>query len=214
MGTYKGSPLNPWSGKVGAVQFSNWMGILVVKSMPQSYNDAKTAAQIVIRARAAAISRLLSGFLSAIRLGFKGVGVNMSAYNAGQKANSAIVMNGTQIAAASFPGISISDGNAQALGVATGELGVTSTEVEVTCPNNADNIDGFGTDIIHLAVVKEDGTKPSSFLAIGTRATLAGGVNVDIGAAYEGAVCHGYLFAQRADGSAQSDTRYFTFEMA
>ena len=214
MGTYKGSPLNPWSGKVGAVQFSNWMGILVVKSMPQSYNDAKTAAQIVIRARAAAISKLLSGFLSAIRLGFKGVGLNMSAYNAGQRANSGVAMSGAAIDPAAFPSISISNGNAQALGTATGELGNEPTLLDIECPNNADNIDGFGTDIIHLAVVKEDGTKPSSFLAIGTRASLAAGVTVDVGAAYVDSICHGYLFAQRADGSAQSDTRYFTFDLA
>ncbi len=70
MGTYKQGILGSFIGKVGTVVGSTWRGIAVMRSLASKVANPRTAAQVAVRDRLAAVSRTLRPFLETIRRGF------------------------------------------------------------------------------------------------------------------------------------------------
>ncbi len=70
MGTYKQGILGSFIGKVGTVVGSTWRGIAVMRSLASKVANPRTAAQVAVRNRLAAVSKTLRPFLETIRRGF------------------------------------------------------------------------------------------------------------------------------------------------
>lgn len=70
MGTYKQGILGSFIGKVGTVVGSTWRGLAVMRSLASKVANPRTAAQVAVRNRLAAVSKTLRPFLETIRRGF------------------------------------------------------------------------------------------------------------------------------------------------
>lgn len=81
MGTIKKGILGGFSGKVGTVIGSYWKGQSVMRSLPQSYNDAASPGQLTQRMRFSLSVKFLRPLLGVIREGYKSQSVRMSEWD-------------------------------------------------------------------------------------------------------------------------------------
>lgn len=88
MGVIKQGILGGFSNKVGTVIGSSWKGIAVMRSMPQSVANPKTASQVANRSKFGQITKLGVQILSSvIQPNFNGQAKRMSGYNLWCKIN-------------------------------------------------------------------------------------------------------------------------------
>lgn len=75
------------SGKVGNVIGGSWKGIDYVRSLPTGGNSTNTQAQIIQRFKFSLLMHFLQSFTEFLRIGFKGLAVRQTAFNAAMSYN-------------------------------------------------------------------------------------------------------------------------------
>lgn len=81
MGTIKKGILGGFSGKVGTVVGGSWNSISYMRSLADSYSDAKTERQVCQRGRFAAVVAFVKNIAPYLRVGFRNCEVGQSPYS-------------------------------------------------------------------------------------------------------------------------------------
>jgi hypothetical protein len=201
MGKLSGGILGPVKGKVGAVVGSVSGGQNIVKAMPASYSDKKSAAQLEQR----------SSFKNTLDL-YKLVSPSVkntnaerpskhSAYNVFMKNNVGKSIIGDAV-------------NLAALKISVGSLQEADTEmissagansVDITWPNNANETTAFATDTVVVTLIREDNLDVVNRVSNVTRAD--GAINVAIPENWDGQDVYGYVTFKTADANKCSATK-------
>lgn len=112
MARYRNSPWGTIIGKTSTGQVgSTWKGIHYMKSLPTSYNDAKTLTQEKTRRRFNILNELSKLFRHVTKIGFKRAAVKMTEHNYFTKVNrGSVIVDDTLDATIEYQGILISEG--------------------------------------------------------------------------------------------------------
>lgn len=112
MARYINSPWGTIIGKTSTGQVgSTWKGIAYMKSLPMSYNDAKTLIQEKTRRRFNILNELSKLFRHVTKIGFKRAAVKMTEHNYFTKVNNgSVIVDNTLDATIEYQGILVSEG--------------------------------------------------------------------------------------------------------
>jgi hypothetical protein len=106
MGTIKQGILGGVSGKIGNVVGGSWKGINYLRVLPASVKNANTQQQVSQRSKFSTVIKFLQPITKFIRVGYKGLAVRQSAFNAAMSYNYHNALTGE------YPAISIDYANA------------------------------------------------------------------------------------------------------
>lgn len=207
MGVIKRGILGGFSGKVGSVVGSSWKGIAVIKSLPLSVANPRTAGQVSQRTKFSACVVAAQALLaSIIKPNWDRFAQGMSGYNAFVSVNTEAFDSSGVLIPASFQaarGSLTSASFSTLLATAAGNQfecefndnsgdgsALATDEVEAVIFNQSTNEFGYGTS----TSVRSDGT-----------AIMESNIEIN-----NGNVVHCYFFMRRADGSMVSNSSYLT----
>lgn len=170
MATIKQGILGGFSGKVAGVVGTSWKGIAVMKSLPLSVANPKTAAQVGNRSSFKAASQFLSFILVAIvKPLWDRFAIRESGFNASLRANKeGFDSNGDIV----LENIVISEGTLTPLqNVGFGDAETGSPQVEIDWSPLIPSGSGALTDKIYAMAVNKNTGEVVTSSAIATRAT-------------------------------------------
>jgi hypothetical protein len=205
MGVIKQGILGGFSGKVAGVVGSSWKGIAVIKALPLSVANPKTAAQIAQRGR---FSNVVSFGVLILATVLKPLwdrfAQQMSGFNDFIKTNIDLFDAETPDPVADLV---ISKGKMAATTITNSSFNDTPNEVEVTWANDSGEGLKLATDLATLVVVNATSGEVKGFATANVRSdTAASGLLMEL--ITPGDVIHTYLAFKRADGTVVSNTAY------
>jgi hypothetical protein len=205
MGVIKQGILGGFSGKVAGVVGSSWKGIAVIKALPLSVANPKTAAQIAQRGR---FSNVVSFGVLILATVLKPLwdrfAQQMSGFNDFIKTNIDLFDAETPDPVADLV---ISKGKMAATTITNSSFNDTPNEVEVTWANDSGEGLKLATDLATLVVVNATSGEVKGFATANVRSdAAASGLLMEL--ITPGDVIHTYLAFKRADGTVVSNTAY------
>lgn len=191
--------------KVGNVVGTSWKGIAVLKSMPISVANPRTAAQVTQRSRFANTVAFATAILAeVVKPLWDRFAQRQSGYNAFVQANIPYFSD----AGLDIPsGLVISKGKMTATPIATVTADSGTGQLTVTWNNDAG--EGFkqGTDTLFIVIAGPKGKDPQGFDTGTTRSSQTASVVASLNAGVTYSV---WIAFRRADGTIVSDTSYAT----
>jgi len=168
MAIIKRGILGGFSNKIGNIVGSSWKGIAVMKSLPLSVANPRTAAQVNQRNKFAAVVAIASTMLSEIvKPLWDRFAVQQSGYNAFIQANiSAFNDNGDLTNQNDF---FISQGKLENIVLTSVIADVSNSEVIVTFPNNAGQGFALASDDGYYAIINKTQNELIAFAQYGSR---------------------------------------------
>jgi hypothetical protein len=191
MGNINQGILGPVSGKVGPVVGGVWKGIAYLRSLPASYTDAQSDAQLAVRQKFSVLGKFLQPMSEFLQLGFKAAAIGMTGINAAFKYNYANAFTGT------YPNIAIDYPNARiAQGTLPGVLNqVASSTVAGTVKfdweDNSGEIGAAATDKTLLVVYNPTQNQAVTVNQLAERAD--GTQTVTVPDSFSGDLCECYM---------------------
>lgn len=190
--------------KIGNVVFSTWKGINVLKEKPASVANPRTDGQVAQRSVMSQLVGMARQILSAIRVSFREMAVQMSQYNAFVKFNAdeAFTISG---ATATFvpANLKVAKGTlGDVSGLVSGTLTSRAKDLEWT--DNSGESGANASDILHAVVVNSTGTQIVHIIPGATRVDESVTVNIPGSWSLTGARIMAYFV--KADGSQSSDS--------
>lgn len=214
MGILKQGILGGFSGKVANVVGTSWKGIAVIKAMPLSVANPKTAGQVAQRTKFANVSLFAVVLLSVvIKPLWDRFSIQMSGFNAFVKTNIDLFASNLPSPAANLV---ISKGKMAKTDIFT--VAGTGASKTVTFAWADDSGSGFklATDIPFVVVVNEGNDEIAMNEGVSAAVDRSDeGITVDFDSVVgDGATVNGYLAFRRADGTIVSNTDYKSFQTA
>ena len=202
MGVIKRGILGGFSNKVANVVGSSWKGIAVIKSLPLSVANPRTAQQQTQRGKFASIVHLAGQALAGVvKPLWDRFSHQMSGYNAFIRANISVMSETGILTPAQFV---ISQGTLKTVPFISAVMNSGRDEIFVTWNSSIDGGNGSNTDDVYVCVI--DVTN-NNVLYAGTEETRSeGGAEFAITPAPSGANVWVYLAARAADGRIVSNT--------
>ena len=163
MANIKKGILGGVSGKIGNVVGGNWKGIDYLRTLPSSYNDAKSTTQVSNRTKMAVCMRFIKQFKVFLRIGFKAMAVKKTAFNAAFAYNYHRVIQGDYPNfTIDYPAVTLS------LGSLTGVFSVslestTAKTVNSTWDNNSNEGSAKADDLVMIVFYQEELNEVSIF---------------------------------------------------
>lgn len=202
MGVLKRGILGGFSNKVANVVGSSWKGIAVIKSLPLSVANPRTALQQTQRGKFSAIVHLAGQALAGVvKPLWDRFAHQMSGYNAFIRANIGVMSDTGILTPAQFV---ISSGTLKTVPITSATLGGSRDEVLVEWNSSIDGGNGSATDEVYMLVV--DVTNNNVLYAGTEEPRSTGGAEFAITPAPVGASLWIYLAARAADGRIVSNT--------
>lgn len=210
MGKIKQGLLGGFSGKVGPVVGSSWKGIAVIKSMPLSVANPRTASQVNNRVGFAFVVALSKTILVAVlKPLLDRFAVKMSGYNLFMQRNRDYW---DETGIINYADINISEGNVTAFENLALDNDSANDGYLLTWDNNTGVGDALATDEAYGFVVNVTQDDVVPFVLNTARSTgtmiVAENENIEVGD-----VVHVYVAFRRADGTKASNTSYVTDTM-
>lgn len=207
MGVIKRGVLGGFSGKVANVVGSSWKGIAVMKSLPLSVANPKTAAQVAQRgafSQCSAVASLL--LVTYVKPLWDRFAQQMSGYNAFVQAN---IDKFDTTGLINFVGFSIGEGSLTGVTATIPASASGSPNANLSWTINSGDGTALATDEAYLTAYNETNGEWAQFVLMPTRGDgLAQAVfPSDLTAAD---IVHYYLAFRRADGTLVSNTAYNT----
>jgi len=205
MGVIKQGILGGFSGKVAGVVGSSWKGIAVIKALPLSVANPKTAAQIAQRGR---FSNVVSFGVLILATVLKPLwdrfAQQMSGFNDFIKTN-------IDLFDAEYPDpvadLVISKGKMAATAITNSSFNDTANKFAVTWDNDSGEGLKLATDVLTVVCVDVTNGTVKGFATAETRDAETSGL-LDMGLLGIGDTVHTYLAFKRADGTVVSNTSY------
>ncbi len=204
MGKIKQGILGGFSGKVANVVGSSWKGIAVMKSLPLSVANPKTAAQILQRRRFTILVHIAADILtSVVKPLWDRFAQKMSGFNDFVSSNFQAFNNG--LYSLDYSKIKISIGKMLAPASLTATW-LTPLSVKIDWTSNPADSYALDTDIPYIVVIDTDTNKAVS-LPVGQVIRHTGTITVDTELTLDSTHDHAvYLAFKREDGSIVSDS--------
>jgi len=201
MGKLTGGILGPVKGKVGAVVGSVSGGQNVVKAMPASYSDKKSASQLAQRSSFKNTLDLYKLVSPSVKSTNAERSSKHSAYNVFMKNNvgKAIVEDVVDFAALKISSGSLQEAETEMISNAG------ANSVDITWPNNANETTAFATDTAIVTLIRGDNLDVVNRVSNVTRAD--GAINVPFPENWDGQDIYGYVTFKTADGNKCSATK-------
>lgn len=203
MGTIKQGILGGFSGKVAGVVGSSWKGIAVMKALPLSVANPKTAGQVAQRTKFAAAVALGSSWLAAnVKPLWDRFAQQASGYNDFVSANIQAFNNSGNV---NLSNIIASRGSlvSAVISQAEGSDGTTALEVAWTDLSGQGN--ALATDEVFFSVFNDTNDETKAFNTGFIRSDLTGTVQMDLNFT-AGDDFGFYLSFRRPDGTIVSDS--------
>lgn len=212
MATIKQGILGAFSGKVAGVVGSSWKGIPVMKSLPPSVANPKTAKQVEQRSRMKACTAFSQSILAAVIKPLNDrFASRMSGFNAFTSRNIANFEGGI-LSKPEDVKISPMGNSAQLIDAIAAEAKATKKEAAVTIQTTS--IAGTGkalaTDKPYVVVYNADTKKTFGFVFLQTRAENLLSINLPDDEFSPGDVIDVWMAFLRADGTVVFETAYGT----
>ena len=206
MATIKQGILGAFSGKVGSVVGSSWKGIPIMKSLPPSVSNPKTAGQVEQRSKmtncVAAAKEILAEVIKPLNDRFVS---RMSGYNAFVSRNISL-FDSDGLAIPADLKISQSRNKAQLIDALAAGQGLKALRIDWT--SDAGTGFALGSDKPFVVVYNRNTNKWYGFAASSTRDADKADVEFPDGALTEDDVLDVYLAFLRDDGTVVFDTGY------
>jgi hypothetical protein len=205
MGIIKQGILGGFSGKVAGVVGSSWKGIAVMKSLPLSVANPRTAGQVAQRGRFGNTVAFAGAILSTvIKPLWDRFASKMSGYNA-------FIAKNIELFDTENPtppdALVISEGKMSKTDISGAEITGVVPDINVYWFNDSGVGFKLATDKVFVVIVNETKSEINGFETDATRAD--GTVNVICKSAFEaGNVVHAYLAFSREDGTIVSNSSY------
>lgn len=190
--------------KVGNVVGTSWKGIAVLKSMPISVANPRTAAQVTQRQRFANIVRFSKAILAeVIKPLWDRFAQKQSGYNAFVQTN---IVNFNSFGIETPTDLVISKGRMSSTAIDTAALNSTASTATITWTNDSGQDFKQNTDTAYVVICESDGAKVAGFDT---------GIKRDeetLTVSYEsrpGTQYFVYLAFKRMDGTIVSNTSFF-----
>jgi hypothetical protein len=204
MGVIKRGILGGFSGKVANVVGSSWKGIAVIKSLPLSVSNPKTAGQVAQRGKfsqAVALSKQI--LTEIIKPLWDRFAQGKSGYNAFLQTNiDAFNADGLATPA----DLVISEGVIESTAIGTGTYDFVSGEVTLPIVGVPGEGNRLATDEAYVVVVDTSTEKAYGFSAVEAMGTGANDIVVTVDTGLAATNLFAYLAFRRADGTQVSNT--------
>lgn len=206
MGKIKQGILGGFSGKVANVVGSSWKGIAVMKSLPLSVANPKTAAQLLQRARFSILVKIAANILtSTVKPLWDRFAQKMSGFNAFVSKNfDAFSVDSSSLDLTLF---SISEG--KMLKAAAFDINwATATSITATWTDDASDPYALATDIPHIVIIDSlslDAIAVPMGEVVRSNYTITKDIGLSIDSSHS---CMAFIAFARADGTIVSDTQY------
>lgn len=204
MGTIKQGILGGFSGKVANIVGSSWKGIAVIKSLPLSVANPRTASQMEQRNKltgVVAVARLL--LASLISPYWNPFAQRMSGYNAFVKEN---IDNFTADVLTNFSNFFTTRGSLLGLNSFSGAASAGGNSVTLSWTDNSGTADALGTDEVIAVVFNE--TQGYWIVEAGSATRADGTIVVTDSKVMASDTLHCYLSFSRPNVSKVSDSTY------
>lgn len=206
MAVIKQGILGGIQNKIGNIVGSSWKGIAVIKSLPVSVANPRTAPQVQQRTRFTNAVNFATAILSeVIKPLWDRFAQRQSGYNAFISRN---IFNFGNSGLTNPTGLVISTGKMEATPINTVSGDSGPGDVVLTWTNDAGQGFKQATDTAFVVICKPDGTDVTGHNTLVQRSALSVMVtrNLEDGQQY-----YAYLAFRRADGTIVSDTSFKTF---
>lgn len=203
MGVIKRGILGGFAGKVANVVGTSWKGIAVMKSLPLSVANPKTAAQVAQRSAFSACTKMGSALLATIiKPLWDRFAQQASGYNDFVSANVGFF---SALGVPSLPDLIMSRGSLFGCTIVSAEAGEAGTELELVYSDDSGTGNALATDELYVTVVNNTTGESKGFSNVGTRQDTA--VEVDTDNVWTaGDEAHVYMSFRRPDGTIVSDS--------
>ncbi len=176
MGVIKRGILGGFSGKVGNVVGSSWKGIAVMKSMPLSVANPRTAGQVAQRTAFATTALFASAILATIvKPMWDRFASQMSGYNSFIQTN---IDELSEVVGEKFNDFVMSTGKMAATATISADAGAGSASVSIEWDDDGGEGLKLDDDKAYIVVQKNDGALVEGFSAVVERADVAASVTV------------------------------------
>ncbi|MBP5516218.1 MAG: hypothetical protein J6X86_04620 [Bacteroidales bacterium] len=205
MAKFRQGILGGFSGKVGPIVGYTWKGKNCMRTLPLSFNDAKTTVQLQNRRKFTLLTKFLSSSYEAVAIGFKDQAVGMTEINAAVKSNFDDCVTGT------WPSYTL---NYSKLMVSKGSLAnpYSPSVTAQGCDLNFSWTDNSGignakdTDLVMIVVYND--TKNEAAIDTASAPRSARQASFSLPSSWTGDTVEVYLATHRADGSESSNSLY------
>lgn len=204
MGKIKQGILGGFSGKVANVVGSSWKGIAVMKSLPLSVANPKTAAQLLQRSRFSLLVKIAADILtSTVKPLWDRFAQKMSGFNDFVSTNFDAYFG--KLPEPNFGALVISKGKMLAPNVVTGAW-TTPTSINVEWESDPSDPYAMASDIPYIVLIDKTDYKAVS-VPVGVATRVTGEVTVDLGLTVDSShLQQVYVAFKRADGTVVSDS--------
>jgi len=206
MGTINQGLTGGFSGKVGTVVGANWKGINCMRSLASNHHDAKSLGQLGQRAKMDAVIHLLKPLKAFVRIGFKSLAINKSAFNAATSYNMTHAITGI------YPDFSVDYSKVMiSLGKLTGALNPVimasvGSQIEFSWENNSSAIDAMANDLAVLVVYNIEKEQVVTLLGGNTR--IDKNLTITLPESFAGDEVQCYIAFQNANQRVISDSLF------
>lgn len=207
MGTIRNGANGGFSGKAGSVIGSSWNNISYIKGLPKLSNKPASEAQLIQRARFAAVMGYLGPIKDVLMLGYKGqtsnraTGFNMGVQHALNNAVAGVYPYFTVDKSM----VQISKGTLQAPADVT-LVSTTPEDLVLSWMPQVNDLTSFVDDRVYLLVYNAEQNLFMIYTAFATRSE--GTSTITLPASFSGQEIHVYMFYQSRDGGRQSNSVY------
>jgi len=203
--------LGGFSGKIAGVVGTSWKGIAVIKALPLSVANPKTAGQVAQRSKFSNASKYGSSILSEIiKPLWDRFAQQASGYNDWVRTNISLFSLASPSPAASLV---ISSGKMSSTAVLSAEGGIASTDIDVSWTNDSGSGLKLSSDTVYILIYNE--TQETFGFEEGTVTRDEEVATVSLTAVIEaGDVAHCYLAFRREDGTIVSNTGYLIVSLS
>ena len=203
MGTIKQGILGGFAGKVGGVVGSSWKGIAVMKALPLSVANPKTAGQVAQRTAFSAVTKMGSILLATnVKPLWDRFAQQASGYNDFVSANVGFF---SALGIPSLSDLIMSRGSLEGADIDSAEASDGATDLTVSWTDNSGTGNALSTDEVYIVALDNDNEIIKGFATGVTRVTASVVVNIDQNWAASLAT-RAYLSFRRPDGTIVSDS--------
>ena len=197
MGTIKKGILGGFSGKVGTVVGGSWNSISYMRSLADSYSDAKTERQVCQRGRFSAAVTFMKNIAPYVRIGFRNCEAGQSPYSAAMSfvLKNAVVGCGEE-AVVNFSKVLVSQGGLT--GVADAAVEVAGGKASFTWTDNGGIGNAKSEDVAMVLAYNKDRQEAVYDLQAAARAD--GAAELTLPAAWEDEALAVYLSFRSVEG--------------
>jgi len=200
------------SGSVGAVTFSTWRGINVIRTKPTTVAQPASDSRTMRQSALAGIVAIYRSIKTVVDLTFKGLAVHQSAYNAFASYNlkNAFDYSAPPVATLVIDNLLISKGTIEATPILTNTCDVSDGNVTLTFPTTISGSNQSATDKAVVVIYNETQGKWEGHVTTAARST--GSVSQElIYPAIVGDAITAYLAFVSVSGNLSSDSTNSSF---